>query len=102
MKVDDLIAAAEQQGVDVDEDTTWRVRYILTEECAIRKEEFHNPDHAFGREWSSIVCLNSYVEKGIADYSYPYARQDDGSWMMTGRVVADWSKVDALSIEVVK
>jgi hypothetical protein len=93
MKIEDL--------TEVDVDSTWKVRYILTEEAAISRDLLHNPDtDFFGCEFSSVVCIHPHTGE-IADYTYPYAKQESGGWMMTGRVVADWSKVEPISIEKV-
>ena len=78
----------------------WKIRYILTEEAAIPRDRIQDPDSTFGREFESIVYIEEYPrgEYAIADYTYPYSKQSDEGWMMTGRVVADWSKVNPLSI----
>jgi hypothetical protein len=31
---------------------------------------------------------------GLKDYSYPYALQEDGRWLMCGRVVRNFSLLD--------
>lgn len=79
----------------------WKVRYLLTEEASIGRDRIHDPEGTFGREFSSIVFIQEYYqgEYHIADYTYPCAKQSNGGWMMTGRVVADWSKVEPISIE---
>jgi hypothetical protein len=82
----------------------WKVHYLLTEEASIGRDRIHDPDSTFGREFSSVVFIAEYTrgEYIIADYQYPYAKQSNGGWMMTGRVVADWSKVEPISVEKVK
>ena len=86
MTKDELLDIPSESGL-------WKVNYLLTSESCV--PSWSDTSEALGREFQSIVC----VWRGeISDYSYPCAKQADGSWLMCGRVVKDWGAVDPLSI----
>ena len=68
---------------------TRTVYYQLTKEAAV--PGWSDTEEAVGRWFKSRIYTD---ESGrVKDYSYPHALQKDGSWMMCGRVVSDFSKI---------
>jgi hypothetical protein len=65
------------------------VYYVLTKEAAI--PGWSDTEEAVGRWYKS--CVYEDENGKLRDYSYPYALQADGTWMMCGRVVSDFSKL---------
>ena len=66
------------------------VYYRLTKEAAI--SGWSDTEEAIGRWFKSYVYEKPGI--GLKDYCYPYALQEDGSWMMCGRVVCNFSLLD--------
>ena len=69
---------------------TKTVYYKLTKEASI--PNWSDTDAAIGRWFKS--CVYEEPGMGLKDYSYPYALQEDGSWLMCGRVVRNFSLLD--------